>query len=369
MYWGSKTVFHDNPTMQKYAVAKFGGTLVEKKKNKKTGEIEYTATAEAKEILYNAFVNGETENYENILFDLVDSGVKASDLESAMRNLSQNDDNFAFDKSLGAFAGVKEGEDYEKYENYMKRAEKAEVSEEDLKKGIDIIDSGKPYKEMYAEITSFTKNMGEKQKTFFDDIARGKYSANELNKEQYKSYSKTRKEITETLEKQFDKTGLKNKEINDVQNKIYQYAEKTALENASNGEYRIDSEWIKQAGKSESTIGVNTAEFIKLYNKYGEKVYSEQSVITHEVGYNVNVSLEYSRLKSVKGTESERDEKGEIIKGKSKQDKIIAIIDGMDITDSEKAYLFSIDYKANNNNPWAGSQKVNYKKYLEQRKD
>ena len=369
MYWGSKTVFHDNPTMQKYAVAKFSGTLVEKKKNKKTGEIEYTATAEAKEILYNAFVNGETENYENILFDLVDSGVKASDLESAMRNLSQNDDNFAFDKSLGAFAGVKDGEDYEKYENYMKRAEKAEVSEEDLKKGIDIIDSGKPYKEMYAEITSFTKNMGEKQKTFFDDIARGKYSANELNKEQYKSYSKTRKEITETLEKQFDKTGLKNKEINDVQNKIYQYAEKTALENASNGEYRIDSEWIKQAGKSESTIGVNTAEFIKLYNKYGEKVYSEQSVITHEVGYNVNVSLEYSRLKSVKGTESERDEKGEIIKGKSKQDKIIAIIDGMDITDSEKAYLFSIDYKANNNNPWAGSQKVNYKKYLEQRKD
>lgn len=369
MYWGSKTVFHDNPTMQKYAVAKFSGTLVEKKKNKKTGEIEYTATAEAKEILYNAFVNGETENYENILFDLVDSGVKASDLESAMRNLSQKDDNFAFDKSLGAFAGVKEGEDYEKYENYMKRAEKAEVSEEDLKKGIDIIDSGKPYKEMYAEITSFTKNMGEKQKTFFDDIARGKYSANELNKEQYKSYSKTRKEITETLEKQFDKTGLKNKEINDVQNKIYQYAEKTALEDASNGEYRIDSEWIKQAGKSESTIGVNTAEFIKLYNKYGEKVYSEQSVITHEVGYNVNVSLEYSRLKSVKGTESERDEKGEIIKGKSKQDKIIAIIDGMDITDSEKAYLFSIDYKANNNNPWASSQKVNYKKYLEQRKD
>lgn len=369
MYWGSKTVFYNNPTMQKYAVAKFGGTLVEKKKNKKTGEIEYTATAEAKEILYNAFVNGETENYENILFDLVDSGVKASDLESAMRNLSQKDDNFAFDKSLGAFAGVKDGEDYEKYENYMKRAEKAEVSEEDLKKGIDIIDSGKPYKEMYTEITSFTKNMGEKQKTFFDDIARGKYSANELNKEQYKSYSKTRKEITETLEKQFDKTGLKNKEINDVQNKIYQYAEKTALENASNGEYRIDSEWVKQAGKSESTIGVNTAEFIKLYNKYGEKVYSEQSVITHEVGYNVNVSLEYSRLKSVKGTESERDEKGEIIKGKSKQDKIIAIIDGMDITDSEKAYLFSIDYKANNNNPWASSQKVNYKKYLEQRKD
>lgn len=369
MYWGSKTVFYNNPTMQKYAVAKFGGTLVEKKKNKKTGEIEYTATAEAKEILYNAFVNGETENYENILFDLVDSGVKASDLESAMRNLSQNDDNFAFDKSLGAFAGVKDGEDYEKYENYMKRAEKAEVSEEDLKKGIDIIDSGKPYKEMYAEITSFTKNMGEKQKTFFDDIARGKYSANELSKEQYKTFSKKRKEITETLEKQFDKTGLKNKEINNVQNKIYQYAEKTALENASNGEYRIDSEWIKQAGKSESTIGVNTAEFIKLYNKYGEKVYSEQSVITHEVGYNVNVSLEYSRLKSVKGTESERDEKGEIIKGKSKQDKIIAIIDGMDITDSEKAYLFSIDYKANNNNPWAGSQKVNYKKYLEQRKD
>ncbi len=369
MYWGSKTVFYNNPTMQKYAVAKFSGTLVEKKKNKKTGEIEYTATAEAKKILYNAFVNGETDNYENILFDLVDSGVKASDLESAMRNLSQKDDNFAFDKSLGAFAGVKDGEDYEKYENYMKRAEKAEVSEEDLKKGIDIIDSGKPYKEMYTEITSFTKNMGEKQKTFFDDIARGKYSANELNKEQYKSYSKTRKEITETLEKQFDKTGLKNKEINDVQNKIYQYAEKTALENASNGEYRIDSEWIKQAGKSESTIGVNTAEFIKLYNKYGEKVYSEQSVITHEVGYNVNVSLEYSRLKSVKGTESERDEKGEIIKGKSKQDKIIAIIDGMDITDSEKAYLFSIDYKANNNNPWAGSQKVNYKKYLEQRKD
>ena len=369
MYWGSKTVFYNNPTMQKYAVAKFSGTLVEKKKNEKTGEIEYTATAEAKKILYNAFVNGETDNYENILFDLVDSGVKASDLESAMRNLSQKDDDFAFDKSLGAFAGVKEGEDYEKYENYMKRAEKAEVSEEDLKKGIDIIDSGKPYKEMYAEITEFTKSMGEKQKTFFDNIARGKYSANELNKEQYKSYSKTRKEITEILEKQFDKTGLKNKEINDVQNKIYQYAEKTALENASNGEYRIDSEWIKQAGKSESTIGVNTAEFIKLYNKYGEKVYSEQSVITHEVGYNVNVSLEYSRLKSVKGTESERDEKGEIIKGKSKQDKIIAIIDGMDITDSEKAYLFSIDYKANNNNPWAGSQKVNYKKYLEQRKD
>ncbi len=369
MYWGSKTVFYNNPTMQKYAVAKFGGTLVEKKKNKKTGEIEYTATAEAKEILYNAFVNGETENYENILFDLVDSGVKASDLESAMRNLSQKDDNFAFDKSLGAFAGVKEGEDYEKYETYMKRAEKAEVSEEDLKKGIDIIDSGKPYKEMYTEITSFTKNMGEKQKTFFDDIARGKYSANELSKEQYKVFSKNRKEVAEELEKQFDKTGLKNKEINDVQNKIYQYAEKTALENASNGEYRIDSEWIKQAGNSESTIGVNTAEFIKLYNKYGEKVYSEQSVITHEVGYNVNVSLEYSRLKSVKGTESERDEKGEIIKGKSKQDKIIAIIDGMDITDSEKAYLFSIDYKANNNNPWAGSQKVNYKKYLEQRKD
>lgn len=369
MYWGSKTVFYNNQTMQKYAVAKFGGTLVEKKKNKKTGEIEYTATAEAKKILYNAFVNGETDNYENILFDLVDSGVKASDLESAMRELSQKDDDFAFDKSLGAFAGVKEGEDYEKYENYMKRAEKAEVSEEDLKKGIDIIDSGKPYKEMYTEITDFTKNMGEKQKTFFDDIARGKYSANELGKEQYKSYSKTRKEITETLEKQFDKTGLKNKEINDVQNKIYQYAEKTALENASNGEYRIDSEWIKQAGNSESTIGVNTAEFIKLYNKYGEKVYSEQSVITHEVGYNVNVSLEYSRLKSVKGTESERDENGEIIKGKSKQDKIIAIIDGMDITDSEKAYLFSIDYKANNNNPWASSQKVNYKKYLEQRKD
>lgn len=124
------------------------------------------------------------------------------------------------------------------------------------------------------------------------------------------------------------------------------------------------AKWMYYAVDAEEEVGMTTGEFLKVYEEYGSTIYSTPSLITHEVGYDVSDYLEFHKLtKNIKG---DKDENGKDIEGRTKQDKIIEVISGMNVSDEMKAFLFSTEYKSEKNNPWEDSLRINYKVYIEE---
>ena len=354
--------FMGNSNIGDYMKERFMSAAVAKSENDK-GEEKYTPSERVYNILYRAFKTGDVEAYDRIFKDLTDSRVSPSDIEAAMKRKAAKDENFNYDNSLGFYSGMEQEIDYEEYEKYYKTAEKLDITDENLRKGVDIVNSDKPYKEMFADMKDFIKGMDDKQKEFFTKLAQAKYSAEELSDDKYKEFSQNRNAIQQELLSKVRTDGLNNAGKSDVQKKINTYAEAIALRDASNGDYNLDTEWILEAEKSKGSIGCDTAEFIRLYNDYGKSVYSKQNVFATSHGYNVEVYLKYCKAKAKYGIDTEKDEKGNIIKGKSKQDKVINIISNLDVSNEEKAMLFGMEYKSNDHNPWAKYQKANYQKF------
>ena len=187
------------------------------------------------------------------------------------------------------------------------------------------------------------------------------YSVNELSQEQYFEYSTTRATFLEKTNGEIVTDGKDEREVNKIYNKAATLAEEYALSEASDGEYEMRAEWMHVAVDSENLLGVTTGDFLGMYEEYGTVAYSTRSLVTHEVGYNVKDYLEFREL--TKDLKSDKDSNGKDIEGQSKQDKIINVLNNMDVSNEVKAYLYSMEYKSNKNNPWASEIKVNYKEY------
>ena len=66
----------------------------------------------------------------------------------------------------------------------------------------------------------------------------------------------------------------------------------------------------------------------------------------------MTISVPYIEfLNKTNGVLADKDKNGKTIKN-SKQDKIKKILQDMDATDEEKAYLFNSEYENSKNNPW-----------------
>ncbi|MEE0839674.1 MAG: hypothetical protein U0L72_03870, partial [Acutalibacteraceae bacterium] len=356
-----------NEYLREYAVLKTESAIAEKKENNK-GEIVTKGSSEAFDILYRAMENGDEEAYNTIVKDLQDRGVSYTDIESAMQNRAKKDENFNLDTSLNMYAGVEERGETEKYEKYIDSAEELGIDEELLKKVVDAANSKKKYKERKTDAEKIINNasLDFESEEFLKNIIADSYSVNDLSKEQYIEYSKTRATYLQKVDNEIDSEGMSEREFRKVYNKASDLAEEYALSEASDGEYSMRAKWMYYAVDAEEEVGMTTGEFLKVYEEYGSTIYSTPSLITHEVGYDVSDYLEFHKLtKDIKG---DKDEKGKDIKGKTKQDKIIKVLEEMNVSDEMKAYLYSTEYKSNKNNPWKRHLKVNYKEYVEEKK-
>lgn len=347
-----------------YAVLKYEEALTRKKLI--DGEVEIKATNSAYDILYRAMRDGDKEGYDIIFKDLVDRGVSYTDIESAMQNRAKKDENFNLDTSLNMYAGVEERRETEKYEKYIDSAEELGIDEELLKKVVDAANSKKKYKERKTDAEKIINgaSLDFESEEFLKGVISDSYSVNDLSKEQYIEYSKTRATYLQKMDNEIDSEGMSEREFRKVYNKASDLAEEYAFSQASDGEYSMRAKWMYYAVDAEEEVGMTTGEFLKVYEEYGSTIYSTPSLITHEVGYDVSDYLEFHKLtKDIKG---DKDENGKDIEGRTKQDKIIEVISGMNVSDEMKAFLFSTEYKSEKNNPWKSHLKVNYKEYIDE---
>lgn len=346
--WGFDIAFYDNPTLKSYMKEKYTSAII-KKSISEIGEVNYKPSSQIYDLMYRAFENGDKETYDIILDDMIDSGVETKDIEQAMKTRAGKDESFDFDKSLGRYAGVGKGIDYEEYEKYLDKAEELDINSSKLKEGIEIINSEKPYKEMLNDIKKFTKTMDDGKRDFFIELAKEKYTSNELDKKSYKVYSEKRDEIAQKISAQL-KLDAKGKKASDIQSDIYKYADELALTEASNGDYEVSLQWVNEAKNARNNYKVSTGEFIRLYNKYGKTVYNDKTKKAVKSGCRLEKYLEFT--KKTKNIKSDVDSNGKTISG-SKQDKIIAAIEKMNVSSKEKAYYYNHYYESDKNNPWA----------------
>jgi len=346
--WGFDIAFYDNPTLKSYMKEKYTSAII-KKSISEIGEVNYKPSSQIYDLMYRAFENGDKETYDIILDDMIDSGVETKDIEQAMKTRAGKDESFDFDKSLGRYAGVGKGIDYEEYEKYLDKAEELDINSSKLKEGIEIINSEKPYKEMFNDIKEFTKTMDDGKRDFFIELAKEKYTSNELDKKSYKVYSEKRDEIAQKISAQL-KLDAKGKKASDIQSDIYKYADELALTEASNGDYEVSLQWVNEAKNARNNYKVSTGEFIRLYNKYGKTVYNDKTKKAVKSGCRLEKYLEFT--KKTKNIKSDVDSNGKTISG-SKQDKIIAAIEKMNVSSKEKAYYYNHYYGSDKNNPWA----------------
>lgn len=135
----------------------------------------------------------------------------------------------------------------------------------------------------------------------------------------------------------------------DVINKIYEYTNYLGQKDIAPQKDTKDK-WKIEAQTAKDTLGMTESEFILNYNNYGSVVYSDGLKTYASKGFDIkNFEKFEEQTKDIKG---QTDKYGKTIAG-SKQKQIIPIIDSMDISNEEKAYLFSTKWESPKNNPWA----------------
>lgn len=176
------------------------------------------------DILYDALKKGDTEAYNHIAKDLINSGATdAKKIESAMKSRAKKDtdttDTSNFNPTL-AGVGLR-------YTNPVEEKEESKFKVEDL--------SGSQY-------TEYTEIKGEALEEIIGEFQTNAFS-------------------------EYDE---------ETQNKLidaaYTYANSVALQEASDGAYKEETKWIGYAQDSEYDLGISTAEYIELREKYGDSV-------------------------------------------------------------------------------------------------
>lgn len=114
------------------------------------------------------------------------------------------------------------------------------------------------------------------------------------------------------------------------------------------GSGSVDS-WVLNAKNARRELGVSTAEYIALYQKYGGNLMSgsgyEKTREAVKAGLTVEEYAEYKG--SVSGLTADKDANGTSISG-SKKEKVIAAIDAQDLSPTEKDWLYLLNYDGKN---------------------
>lgn len=122
---------------------------------------------------------------------------------------------------------------------------------------------------------------------------------------------------------------------------LYEYANAVAKSEVS--DYALDG-WIANARTAPQDIGVSPAEYIALYQRYGSSVMSGTGYdkVKEAVDNGLTVEEYVDYRNSTKDLTSDKDENGKTISG-SKKEKVLSAINEMDLSDTEKDWLYYLN--------------------------
>ena len=337
---GAMKVFNDNTIIEDFYALRFDGPIIEKSIDDNGTEV-FNATSKTYDILYKAAKTNDKEAYNKILFTLLKEGVKQSKIQSAMTSRFKKD-NIPYSETLGAYAGIKLRYDEEVYEKYLDDGYEIGLARETTEEAINIIlDKTADYSDMIDDIRNFISDNGldETQSAFFMEIAEEQFGIDDLTAKQFEKYSVEYDRMSKEIENEINFDLYDNEhEKNDVLTKIFDYADAQAKADASDGEFKIHTQWINECARSEETIGVSQARFIELYSKYGSSVYGEKAIEYKNLGYNVENFLAYNQQKNA--LSGVPDANNDTI-SYSVVWQETEVIDKMNISEKEKIALFT----------------------------
>lgn len=232
--------------------------------------------------LYKAYKQGDMEVYNEIAEELIDAGLTPSYIESGIRS----------------------------------RAIKDGVSVQDMNS------------DMFA--------VGVKPKYEVEKSEPESYTVNSLSGKKYTQFIEDRGEIVDEIISDFERRGfgsLPEETANALLSAAYAYAEETALEEASGGEYESDTAWINKAQDADE-LGLTVPEYIWLKNEYGATSIGADGVYeAYAVGIDVETYLEFKA--ATRDMKSDED-------GTTKKEKVMDYMDTMGLSQEEYDALLEI---------------------------
>lgn len=243
------------------------------------------------DILYHAYKNGDRDSYDYLVQELIKEGISAKSIESGMRSRWKKD---------------------------------AEVSGE------------------FNDLGEFEFGAGIEFK-YEEEEEEPKFSIDNLTPEQYVDYSHQHSETVNDIIEEFNRRGfgsLDDETANKLLSAAYSYSEKTALEDASNGQYQVDVDWINNAKSGD--LGLSIAEYIMFKEEYGSSALASDGILeAYEGGVEPEIYLEFNDKASE--LKADADENGEPISG-SKKAKVIDLLLSMNLSDDESYQLYFSEY-------------------------
>lgn len=227
------------------------------------------------DILYKAYKDGDMVVYNKIAQDLIDEGVSPSYIETRLKSNAKKEGTTVADLNGDSFSA-----------------------------GIDL--------------------KYETEKTEEE-----KYTVNSLSGSQYNQFTRSRGQMLDNIVSDYRGLGfgtLSEEAANNLLEAAYKFAENTALESASGGEYDSTTKWINEAQEDVGN-GMSYADAI-LKNKFG---------------YDTDVVDLDTFMVFKEGLKDLEYEKGEY--GARKQ-AVIALLQSMNLTDEEYRYLLRTEYKS-----------------------
>lgn len=124
-------------------------------------------------------------------------------------------------------------------------------------------------------------------------------------------------------------------------NRCEEYAYETAKQDAM--AMKTAPEWVNNARTARQDVGISTEEYLAYYEQYGSALSGASYENVKEAVKNGFTIPEYMAYKEgVSGLTSDKDENGNTISG-SKKEKVLEAIDSMDLSDSEKDWLYYLN--------------------------
>lgn len=124
-------------------------------------------------------------------------------------------------------------------------------------------------------------------------------------------------------------------------NRCQDYAYEIAKENAMG--MQTAPEWVHNAQNAANDLGISTERYLAYYEQYGSALSGSSYENVKEAVKNGLTIPEYMEYKdSVSGLTSDKDENGKTISG-SKKEKVLSAINEMDLSDTEKDWLYYLN--------------------------
>ena len=254
----------------------------------------YTVTGNKKrflDILYEAYKQGDMDVYNQIAQDMIDDGITPSAIESGMKSRAKKD---------GVSVANMEGK------VFMVGIEpKYEIEKEDEER----------------------------------------FTIDNLTSAQYTRYAESHGRLLEEITNEFQRRGfgtLDEETANALLSAAYTYAEETALEGASGGQYESDTKWVDNAQNADD-LGMTPAEYIWAKGTHDASITADGVYKAYEAGVDVEDYLTFRDL--VNDLEPGVDyEKGDTASRQAAIKMILMEIPGL--TQDEYDYLYGTEYKA-----------------------